>query len=355
MESTCGQRCLPRDSTCLGENMSVKNELLKLLESNRDKDLSGEQIAKRLRVTRAAVWKAVQALQNDGYEIVAKNKVGYRLASSSDRLSPEGIGVFLKKKDHKVIVLPEVDSTNDELKRLAMSGEKEGLVVLSEKQSKGKGRRGRDFYSPEGSGIYMSLLFRPDDKKASDIILVTTQAAVAVAHAVSKVCKKEAKIKWVNDVYLDDKKICGILTEAVSDFESGGIELVIVGIGINVRRPADIPDDLKGVMGYIFNEDEDMPVSRNEIAAAVINELQKYYEDLPDRSFMKEYKDRSNVIGKRIKFGTPGSVAGKPGDDWRSGIATDIDDSGGLVVKLDDGSVETLHTGEISVRVTEEL
>ncbi len=339
--------------------MSVKSELLKLLEANRDKDLSGEQIAKRLNVTRAAVWKAVQALQNDGYDIAAKNKLGYRLSGSSDRLSAEGIGLYLEKKDMKVIVLPEVDSTNDELKRLAMGGSsgeeslREGCVVLSEHQTKGKGRRGRGFYSPEGSGIYMSILFCPDDKMASDVILVTTQAAVAVAHAVSKVCKKETDIKWVNDVFLNDKKICGILTEAVSDFESGGIELVIVGIGINVLRPKDIPDDIKEVMGYIYDENDEEKASRNEIAAAVINELQKYYEDLPDRSFIKEYKSRSNVIGKKIRFGTPGRIAGASGDDWREGTAVDIDDSGGLIVRLSDGSEEVLHTGEISLRLDE--
>ncbi len=338
--------------------MSVKSELLKLLEANRDKDLSGEQIAKSLNVTRAAVWKAVQALQSDGYEIDAKNKLGYRLSGKSDRLSAEGIGLYLEKKDTKVIVLPEVDSTNNELKRIAMSapddeGASGGIVVLSEHQTSGKGRRGRGFYSPEGSGIYMSILFRPDEERASDVILVTTQAAVAVAHAVSLVCKKETKIKWVNDVYSDDKKICGILTEAVSDFESGGIELVIVGIGINVRRPADIPDEIKDIMGFIYDENEDENVSRNEIAATVINELQKYYDDLPDRSFIKEYKTRSNVIGKRIRFGTPGSIPGASGDDWREGIAEDIDDSGGLIVRLEDGSVEVLRTGEISLRVGE--
>lgn len=334
--------------------MSVKNELLKLLEANRDKDLSGEQIAKRLKVTRAAVWKAVQALEKDGYEIAAKNRVGYRLASDSDRLSAEGVSLYLdKKKYHEVIVLPEVDSTNDEVKRRAMEGAKEGLVVISEKQTKGKGRRGRGFYSPEGSGIYMSILFRPSDKNASDVVLVTTQAAVAVAHAVSMVCKKETKIKWVNDVYLNDKKICGILTEAVSDFESGGIELVIVGIGINVRSPEDIPEDIKDVFGYIFEKNEAVSISRNEIAAAVINELQKYYDELPDRSFINEYKNRSNVIGKRIRFGTPGSLAGVPEDDWKTGTAVDIDDSGGLIVRLDDGTIETLSTGEISVRPEE--
>ncbi len=332
--------------------MSVKNELLKILESNRDKTLSGEILARRLKVTRAAIWKAIKALEADGYEIEAKNKLGYRLSSANDMLSPEGIEILLKK-EHRVIVLPEVDSTNDELKRLAMAGEKEGLVVLSEKQTQGKGRRGRGFYSPEGSGIYMSMLFRPDSEKASDVILVTTQAAVAVAHAVSRVCKKEAQIKWVNDVYLNDKKICGILTEAVSDFESGGIELVIVGIGINVKCPEDIPDDIKDVFGYIYDADEVMPVSRNQIAAAVINELKKYYDALPDRAFLKEYKDRSNVIGKKIRFGTPGKNAGVPGDDWESGKALDIDDSGGLIVELSGGEKKVLHTGEISLRLDE--
>ena len=332
--------------------MSVKNEMLRLLEANRDTDLSGEQIAEKLGVTRAAVWKAVKSLQADGYEITAVNKRGYRLESSSDRLSAEGIGVFLDRP-HEVIVRSEIDSTNEEVKRLALQGAGEGLVVLSERQTAGKGRRGRSFFSPDGSGIYMSILFRPTGIDASDIVLVTTQAAVAVAHAVSEVCHREAQIKWVNDVYLDGKKICGILTEAVSDFESGGIDTVIVGIGINVRKPSELPEELQDIAGYIFDKNEGGGVSRNELAAAVIRKLCEYYEALPARDFLEEYRERSCVIGRQVRFGTPGAVAGKAVDDWRSGLATAIDDSGGLVIRLPDGSQEVLHTGEISLRVEE--
>ena len=331
--------------------MSVKSEMLRLLEANRDRDLSGEQIAGELGVTRAAVWKAVKSLQEDGYEITAAGRRGYRLAAVSDRLSAEGIGVFLHK-NCEIVVLPETDSTNEEIKRRALGGAGEGLVVLAERQSAGKGRRGRGFFSPEGSGIYLSVLLRPRNLAAGDIVLVTTQAAVAVAHAVSEVCRREAQIKWVNDVFLDGKKICGILTEAVSDFESGGIDLVTVGIGINVYEPKAVPEELKDILGYIFKDEERGAVSRNALAAAVIDALFSYYEALPERTHLEEYRRRSNVIGHEVCFGMPSAVAGQPGDDWRQGRAVAVDDDGGLVVELPDGTREVLHTGEISLRVT---
>ncbi len=281
---------------------------------------------------------------------------------ATDRLSADAIGTFLKKYQdytttiragmHEVIVLPEIDSTNEEVKRRRTSGARDGLVVLSERQSAGKGRRGRHFYSPDGSGIYMSMLLEPRDIDMEDGILVTTQAAVAVAHAVSEICGKEPEIKWVNDIFLGEKKICGILTEAVSS-PDGGVDSIVVGIGINVFCPSEIPSELEGIMGYIFEKNESAPVSRNEIAAVVIRELRSYFERLPERVFLEEYRRRSNVIGKRVMFGTPGEVAGQAGEDWREGLALAIDDSGGLVVRLPDGTEEILHSGEISLRVDE--
>lgn len=256
-------------------------------------------------------------------------------------------------REHEVIVLDEVDSTNEEVKRRAAAGAREGLVVLSERQSAGKGRMGRRFYSPDGSGIYMSLLLRPRDIAATDMLLVTTQAAVAVAHGVSETCHVETQIKWVNDVYYNDKKICGILTEAIADPVSGTLDAIVVGIGINVCKPVILPEELQDVMGFIYDNNSEKIVSRSVIAAAIIKQLLLYYEALPERVFLEEYRSRSNVIGRRIRFGTPGEVAGRPGPDWRSGRALAIDDTGGLVVQLDDGSEEVLHTGEISLRISE--
>ncbi len=272
------------------------------------------------------------------------------MSESKDVLSDEVIRSLLNH-DNETVVLSEIDSTNEEIKRRVRDGKKKDLVIISDMQTGGKGRRGRDFFSPAGTGIYMSILFCPDDKNASDLILITTAAAVAVAHAIGEVCGKDTKIKWVNDVYLNDRKICGILTESVNDPETGRIKYVICGIGINVKKPKEIPDDIKDIIGYIYDDTNDTNASRNEIAAAVINQLQLYYDRLPDRSFLKEYKERSMVIGKSILFGSPGKIAGVPGDDWEKAKAVDIDDEGGLVVECIDGSVRTLHTGEITLRL----
>ena len=344
---------LPRERLVI---MSVKSELLKLLEANRGEYLSGEQIASQLDVTRAAVWKAVKNLTAEGYHIEAGNKRGYRLLPGNDILSAEGIGLFLNN-EHEIIVLPEVDSTNNEVKRRTMEGAPEGLVVLSEHQTAGKGRRGREFFSPRGLGIYMSMLFYPEGRKVQDVLSITAHAAVAVSRAIEKVCHKETQIKWVNDIILNDRKVCGILTEASADIETAGVDVVVVGVGINFHelKEEDVPEEIRGVVGYIMEEDEWGEVTRCELAAAVINELYSYYYDYPERSVMDEYRKRSLVLGKRVCFGTPGEVAGEIGEDWEEGLAVEIDDFGGLIVEMDDGSRRTLRTGEISLRLKKNM
>ncbi|MBO4396541.1 MAG: biotin--[acetyl-CoA-carboxylase] ligase [Eubacterium sp.] len=256
----------------------------------------------------------------------------------------------LLKKGYDVVVLEETDSTNEEIKRRVRAGIHHDIVVVSDSQNAGKGRNGRCFFSPKGTGIYLSVLFDVRNERVVDSVMLTTQAAVAVAHAVSQVCHRETQIKWVNDVYLEDKKICGILAEAVTDVNSGRISHVIVGIGINVYEPDRLPDDLSGVFGCIFSADERIPGLRDRLAATVVNELTDYYEAMPDRHFLVEYRNRSNVIGRSIMYGAPGADT-FPGEDWKSGTAVDIDDDGGLVVERPDGTVVVLRTGEISIRL----
>lgn len=326
--------------------MSVKTEVLTLLESNRDKDLSGQDIADFLGVSRAAVWKAVKSLKDEGYAIDAVNNRGYRLMESSDVLSVEGIrlGVEKRYQDCEIEVYKCLDSTNMEVKRKALDGAKEGLVVLAEEQTAGRGRRGRSFASPSGTGIYMSFLFRPAPEQSSDVVLITTAASVAVCRAIRTVLHEEPSIKWVNDVYFRGKKICGILTEAISDFESGRIDTVVVGIGINYREPQEgFPDEVRDIAGAVCSDGDTVP--RNTLVSAVINELFSLYEGLADKTYMSDYKRWSNVLGKKVRFSS--------GNDWKYGIAKDIDENGGLVIGLEDGSEQILRTGEITLRVCE--
>lgn len=326
--------------------MSVREELKKLLEANREKDLSGQEIAEQLGVTRAAVWKAVNSLRQEGYRIEAASNRGYRLMEESDILSPEGIRLGLKEqyRENKILVLKSVDSTNQEVKRQALEGEKHGLVVLAEEQTMGKGRRGRQFYSPPGTGIYMSILFRPEREQSQNVVLVTTAAAVAVCRAIRKVLGEEPEIKWVNDVYFHGKKICGILSEAVSDFESGQIDTVVVGIGINYRVPEeDFPEEIRGIAGSLCTEGRKVP--RNSLVAVLLNELYELYEGLSEKTYMEDYRRWSNVIGREVRFTS--------GDEWTEALALDIDENGGLVVQLKNGEKKTLRTGEITLRVNE--
>ncbi len=330
--------------------MSVKSRLLSLLEAGRGTNLSGEQLAVELGVSRTAVWKAVNALREEGYQIEAGNNRGYRLQKSSDVLSQEGIRPRLDDRCRKIVVEVHkiLDSTNEEAKRRLLDGAEEGLVVLAEQQTKGKGRLGRNFYSPSGTGIYMSILLRPQ-VYGPDVILITTAASVAVCRGLEKVLGISAQIKWVNDVYVDERKVCGILTEAISDSELGKIDSVIVGIGINYRTE-EFPEEIRERAGAVAKTAD---VPRNYLVAAVINEFWKIYEEIPDHSFLKDYKERSNVIGRDIRFQERGV--------WQEAKAVDIDDDGGLVVeywketgeagKAVEKVVRTLHTGEITLRV----
>lgn len=323
--------------------MSVKTELLSILEANRETDLSGEELAKKMGVSRTAVWKAVKALKQEGYQINAANNRGYRLQKSTDVLSEEGIRLelFGDRQKFPIKVYKTLDSTNVETKRLALEGAPHGLTIIAEEQTNGKGRLGRSFYSPPGTGIYMSILLKPE-LEGADVVLVTTAASVAVCRGARRVLGLEPQIKWVNDVYLGDKKICGILTEAISDFEMGKIDTVVVGIGINYRTDV-FPDEIKDKAGSVAAGKN---VPRNVLVAAVLNEFWDIYENITEREFMGEYRRCSNVIGKEVRF--------LEKNIWREGKALDIDDDGGLVVECmdEDGHpvTRTLHTGEITLR-----
>ena len=261
------------------------------------------------------------------------------------------------KRNHDIVVYDDIDSTNDELKKRAEQGATEGTVVISDHQSGGKGRRGRSFFSPENSGIYMSLLFRPDVKNAGDVLKLTSYAAVAVSRAITEVCHIETGIKWVNDIYIRDKKICGILAEAVTD-SPDAIGTVVVGIGINVYEPPFVPEEIKDVIGYIYPDtkrlqDEDMDGYitegqdkkiniRNMIISSVINNLYDYYYSDDDKYIMDYYRSNSIVLGHRVCYGS---------DLEREGVAVDIENNGALVVEDVSGETVILRTGEISLRV----
>lgn len=321
--------------------MSVKSEIIHILEQYKGESISGQELAEKLGVSRTAVWKAVKSLKEEGYLIDGISNKGYSLSPSSDVLSAEGIRSFIKEefKYIPVTVYKTIASTNTEAKLLAMQNAVHGTVILSEEQTSGRGRMGRNFYSPSESGIYMSIILKPD-LNITDSVLITTAAAVAVCLSIEKLTNLEPKIKWVNDIYIDGKKVCGILTEAVTDVESGTVNSIIAGIGLNVKSSV-FPSELREIAGSIFDSNNGS-CARNQLAAEIINNIFDVCGNLEDRSFLELYKERSMIIGEKIKY--------LKSNQWFEGYAQDIDEFGGLVVFHDDGHKEVLHSGEISVR-----
>lgn len=323
--------------------MSVKDQVLKVLEENKGQSLSGESMAETFGVSRAAIHKAIKTLREDGYQIEAVTNRGYRLAPESDLLSAQGISTYLTDdlKDLPFHVYKTVASTNDTAKSMALEGAPHGTTVLAFHQSHGKGRLGRTFLSPANTGIYMSILLSPTVDMTQSVP-ITTAASVAVSRAIKKVCGITPSIKWVNDIYVNGKKICGILTEAMTDFESGQIQHLILGIGINCSVEG-FPEELLTIAGALEGD-----FSKNQLAAEVLNQLIPLMDNLEDRSFIKDYKEWSMVLGKNITVYKGGYSETAQG---RSAYVLDIDENGGLVVLYSSGEQETLSSGEISIRI----
>lgn len=322
---------------------STKTEVLSILRSAGGEPVSGEVLASEIGVSRNSVWKAVTSLKAEGYEIDGKQKRGYIL-SESDVLSADEIKRYLKSPDlsGSIIIYDSVDSTNNAAKRYAAENSGSKLldrVFIAKEQTAGKGRLGRSFYSPTKTGLYISFLLRPRIMTESAVML-TTAASVAVCEAILAVNGIETEIKWVNDVYFRGKKICGILTEAVSDIESGSIESVVIGIGVNIST-TDFPDDLGKAAGSLGSTDGDI---RSRLAAEIINQIEKIVcgeiLERGDYGYIKKYKERSMVLGKDIRIVNTNENA----------HVIDIDERGGLVVQTETG-IRTISTGEISIRL----
>lgn len=320
--------------------MGLKHEVLRLLEENRESYLSGQEIANRLAFSRTAVWKAIHSLKEEGYQIHAVSNKGYQLDTSCDLLSSEGIHAYLAEdlKQLPIYVYQQIGSTNTEAKQQALNGAPHGTIILAEEQTQGRGRLGRKFYSPKGTGIYMSIILRPQ-LHLNQAIQVTTTVAVAICRVIEKLTNQNPHIKWVNDIYLGKQKICGILTEAVTDFESGQVEFIILGIGLNVNT-VDFPADLHEIAGSLNPKD----VTRNQLCAHLLNELFSLFSKLNDPQVLEEYKSKSNVLGNWITF--------MKNQESYEAFAEDINEQGGLIVRLKDDEKMILNSGEISIRWT---
>ncbi|MBO4898289.1 MAG: biotin--[acetyl-CoA-carboxylase] ligase [Clostridia bacterium] len=321
----------------------IKYDVLSRLKNETD-FISGEKISEDFGVSRAAVNLAVKALRAEGYDIKSVTNRGYKLIKSPNVLNEGELMSYLsKERMGNVLCLEKVNSTNIYLKEIAAEGADAGQVVLADEQSAGRGRLGRRFLSPKGSGLYISYLMRPS-VEAPESVSLTAHAAVAVARAIKTVCGADCGIKWVNDLTLNKKKICGILTELSVEAETGRIQNIVVGIGINVNeKKGSFPAEIKDIATSLYSE-TGKKVSRAHLAAEVIKELdvlaERNFKDM--EAYLSDYRKMSVTIGKDIKV--------IKGDEVKAGKAVKINDDYTLKVEYDDGTKENLMAGEVSVR-----
>lgn len=305
--------------------------------------VSGQELCEKLQVSRTAVWKVINQLKEDGYEIESIHGKGYRILSRPDRITPGEVGSRLETEwaGRQICFFETVGSTNNEAGRLAEEGAPEGTLVLAEQQVKGKGRRGRAWVTPAGSAIAMSLVVRPQiaPDRAS---MVTLVMGLAVASACRRYCGVDARIKWPNDIVVDGKKICGILTEMNSEIDC--IHYLVIGTGINTyieefpQELSKTADSLHRIMGR--------KPDRAGLIAACMKEFERYYElflQTQDLSGLaKEYNALLAGIGGPVRVLEPGNEY--------SGISEGINQRGELLVRRDDGTVTEVYAGEVSVR-----
>jgi BirA family biotin operon repressor/biotin-[acetyl-CoA-carboxylase] ligase len=321
--------------------MTTKSQVLTLLMQHTSTFLSGEEMAGQLGISRTAIWKAINELKKEGHLITSVRNKGYQL-DKSDVLSAEGIRLGLKAvvPDLTIQILPSSDSTMKDIKLAALDNAPENTLIIANMQTTPKGRFGRPFFAKAGKGIYMSLLLRPN-QNFEEMAQYTIIMAVAVARALELTANVSAEIKWVNDIYVRGKKVCGILSEAMSDVESGQISNVMIGMGINFSiEQTEFPEELQTQVTSLFPSGNPT-ITRNEVIAAIWNQFYQILAELPQQDFLEEYRERSFVLGKEVAF-TQAGVA-------YHGRALTINAHGELVVELTNGEQKILTSGEISL------
>ena len=322
----------------------TKHDVLALLRQQ-SSPLSGQAIADALGISRTAVWKAVGALQKEGYRVDSVPRRGYVLVQTTSVLSAVEIQNHLAGHPwaDSVTVADSVDSTNNLAKQLAGAGAPEGTCVLAERQTGGRGRLGRSFSSPGGMGVYLSVILRPDARPDA-LMHLSACAAEAGAEAVEKQTGLRPGIKWVNDLVAGGKKLSGILTELSVELESGRVQYAVVGIGVNCcQRESDFPPEIADIATSIAIQTGKDP-DRNSLAAALIRAISRLSDELISNraDWMERYRTRCVTLGKPVKVLWP--------DGAREAFAVGLNDYAALEVEYPDGTRATVSSGEVSVR-----
>lgn len=322
----------------------VRRELFRLLTGEREQFHSGQELCERFGISRTAVWKEVNRLREQGYAIESVTNRGYRLKDFPDLLTGELLALNLPQRRKPIFCFDEVDSTNTRLLQMALAGAANGTVVLADRQTRGSGRLGRSFASPGGSGIYLSYLLRPECD-TDRLSLLTSYAGLAVCEVLEGYGLTPA-IKWPNDIIIDRRKVCGILTKLTGDAETATINGAVIGIGVNVtQRREDFPEELQDKAISVREAGAIIP--RAELAAKIIERLDRFFFEekmlsRPAGPVIERLRQRSCTVGSRVMVITP--------TESREADAIDISPDAGLVIRYDDGTVATVSSGEVSVR-----
>lgn len=320
----------------------MKEEILRLLR-NADGYISGQELCNRFGVSRTAVWKAINQLKEAGYEIEAQQNKGYRLMAAPDLMTEAEIKSLMHTEwvAKEVLYFDTIDSTNTKAQELAEKGYPSGTLVVADKQESGKGRRGRSWVSPSGTGIFMTLMIKPDINP-NNASMLTLVAALAVAKAITSVTGEEALIKWPNDIVVNSKKVCGILTEMNAQFDY--INHIVVGIGINVHNES-FPEEISQMASSLMIEAGGKRFHRAQIIAETMSYFEQYYDTFlktQDLSaLVREYDELLVNRNKSVRVLDPK----EPFD----GKAMGITPKGELIVDTWE-SRKLVSSGEVSVR-----
>lgn len=321
--------------------MGLKTEILKLLKEN-DGYISGQELCERFGVSRTAIWKVIRNLEEEGYKIEAVRNKGYHFIDSCDIMTKTEIESCIRGKLGRVVEYHDaIDSTNIRAKRLAEDGALSGTLVVSDCQKAGRGRRGKEWVSPSGTNVFMSLILRPDILPGSASML-TLVAALAVHEGILRETGLETSIKWPNDIVAGGKKVCGILTEMSAELE--GIHYVVVGIGINVNME-EFPEEVSSVATSLFLESR-KKVRRSSLIASILEAFEGFYEEFISQG------DLSGLIivynSCMINAGREVRILDNAGE--YTGKAIGINEKGELLVEMQSGEVKHVISGEVSVR-----
>ncbi|KIL44178.1 biotin--[acetyl-CoA-carboxylase] ligase [Jeotgalibacillus soli] len=319
----------------------IREALLSSLTAHKDEFVSGQELAYEASCTRTAIWKHIEELRRDGFTIESRRKKGYRLVGRSDLVTENDIllGLETEQLGRNIVFYQTLDSTQKIAHQLAQESAPEGTLVIAEEQKTGRGRMSRQWYSPPGTGIWMSLLLRPElpPQKAPQFTLITS---VAIVQAIEEVCGLQVQIKWPNDLLIDGKKITGILTELQADSER--IYSLIIGMGMNVnQKQADFPEELHEIATSLALAKGE-PVSRAKLVQRVLFHIERYYKMYMDKGFEPIkllWESYAVTIGKHITARTL--------HDSISGVALGITDEGVLLLEDKDGVVHPIYSADI--------